>query len=273
MATLEVDSPNEWVMVDDEDPCTTPIAVSRSTSVDATSPDQAKKKSKKKGKKKKNSSNAVPAENSTEPASGVSLGQPAVPQSKSNKERMRELKQAKAAQERLWEAASCGSLDGVQRAIEAGADVNMLDEREAGEHEHVPALVHASVGAHADVISLLLEAQADVEGANKHGVTALMEAATCELNRPSDKGKAKAAAALEMLVAGGANVNNVDCDGESALFKAAHEGAMQAVKILLNRGADPTLSDTRGRSPADMADKAGHAKIVMLLNIVSKQAQ
>ena len=259
-----MESPNDWVMVDEEDSCTTPLAVSRSASVDdagSNSTEPAPAKSKKKSKKNKKSAPAA----ASEPPKSVSSPAP-----RSNKERMRALKQAKAAQERLWEASTCGSCDGVSRALEAGADVNMLDEREAGEHEHVPALVHATVGAHHDVIGILLDAGADVEGANKHGVTALMEASVCELNRPSDKGKAKAAATLEALISRGASVNTVDCDGETALFKAAHEGAMQAVKILLNRGADPMLADKKGRAPVDMAESAGHAKIVMLLKIVTK---
>eukprot|EP00658_Telonema_sp_P-2_P035946 TRINITY_DN26078_c0_g1_i2.p2 TRINITY_DN26078_c0_g1~~TRINITY_DN26078_c0_g1_i2.p2 ORF type:complete len:209 (+),score=73.12 TRINITY_DN26078_c0_g1_i2:166-792(+) len=188
----------------------------------------------------------------------------------SRKARMAAMKESKAVQERLWNACKVGSLDGAQRALAAGADVNAVDAREAGEHEHVPAIVSACAGGYPDVVQLCADAGADIEGANAFGVTGLMEAASSETSTESEKGKARALATVEKLIELGANVNAVDCDGETALYKAALEGCERSVKLLLNRGADPKMTDNKGRDAADMAEGKGHAKLAMLLRLVSK---
>lgn len=267
-----MDSSNEWIMVE-EDPCTTPVNVSRQNSVDSPSTRPINSTSPvtlnlpKNGKKNKSKNGKKPKQPQEPVALPVANDAP-----KSRKARMAALREQKATQERLWEASKVGSMDGVQRALAAGADVNAIDDREAGEHEHVPAIVHCAVGCYANIIEVLLEAGASVEGCNAHGVTALMEAASAESTRTTDKGKAKMLETIELLIARGADVNAVDCDGESALFKAAQEGCEKSVKLLLNRGADPKLTDSRGRDATQMAANGGHEKLAMLLQIVSKTA-
>lgn len=267
---------NEWVLVE-EDPCTTPKTdISRDASLDQVSdaiPDLSignssvaagEEAAPVSGKKKKRN------KNNKKKAAAVSEQAPAPEPAQSRKSRMAAMKEAKAVQERLWNACKVGSLDGVKRALEAGGDLHAVDDREGGDHEHVPAIVLAAVEGSANVIEFLLDAKADIEGCNTYGVTALMEAATSEVTRTSEKGKAKVLAAMELLIARGANVHAVDCDNESVIFKAAQEGCTTSVKVLLNRGADPKVKDKKGRDAAQIAEAGGHDKLAMLLKLVSK---
>ncbi|OAQ96547.1 hypothetical protein LLEC1_02349 [Akanthomyces lecanii] len=49
----------------------------------------------------------------------------------------------------------------------------------------------------------------------------------------------------------GANINNVDCFGESALHYAAENGHVEIVELLLAQGADRTMIDSSDRTPLD----------------------
>ncbi|THU94521.1 ankyrin [Dendrothele bispora CBS 962.96] len=51
----------------------------------------------------------------------------------------------------------------------------------------------------------------------------------------------------------------------NALHVAAEEGHLEVVRLLLNRGADPELKDTNGRSAKERARKAGHRQVAALL--------
>jgi len=182
---------------------------------------------------------------------------------KQRKQRMQEMQQTKKNQIKFWEACKCGSVEGAQKAIAAGADIHLIDDREGEEREHCPALVLAACGCYPGVISVLLDAGADVESANHFGVTALMEAASSL--------RTKAVATVELLIERGADVNKLDCDGESVIMKAAEEGCMATVKVLINKGANPNLQDSKGRDAVQIAEKGEHAKVAMLLKIVGSK--
>jgi ankyrin repeat protein len=73
-------------------------------------------------------------------------------------------------------------------------------------------------------------------------------------------------AALDELVAGGADVNARFAGGATALHAAAATGAARAVDWLLAHGADPTLREERwGATPAGMATYYSHAAIAATL--------
>ncbi len=68
------------------------------------------------------------------------------------------------------------------------------------------------------------------------------------------------------LVRQGVDVNyNEDDDGYTALYYAAHAGAEDAVRQLLELGADPTIPTEDGHRPIYWAAKRGHDKVVALL--------
>lgn len=52
---------------------------------------------------------------------------------------------------------------------------------------------------------------------------------------------------------------------QTPLHVAAYFGNIKVVRLLLSAGANPRVKDSKGRSPAALAAKGGHARIVDLL--------
>jgi ankyrin repeat protein len=67
------------------------------------------------------------------------------------------------------------------------------------------------------------------------------------------------------LVKQGANVNDKDDDGQTALHKAAASGQKVMVVLLLALGADLTERDNKGRTALMTAANAGHAEVAKVL--------
>jgi ankyrin repeat protein len=61
-------------------------------------------------------------------------------------------------------------------------------------------------------------------------------------------------------------IDNVASYGNSPLHYATQAGELEAVRLLLARGADPTVENEQGESPRDLAARAGHAQIVEALD-------
>jgi uncharacterized protein len=140
-------------------------------------------------------------------------------------------------------ASRSGNPEVVEQLLAKGAEVNARAAR--GQ----TALMWAVAQKHPDVVKVLLAHGADVHARSEtwsqvmaappHGLleynraiphgndTALMFAA-----RVGDLGSAK------LLVASGANVNDMDAWGVSATVLAAHAGYTELVEFLLDRGAD-----------------------------------
>ena len=72
---------------------------------------------------------------------------------------------------------------------------------------------------------------------------------------------------VELLARQGANPNaRGDYLGWTPLHVAVQDKAnAEVVKVLLASGADPTIADTRGETPYDLARAAGRADIAALL--------
>ncbi len=144
-------------------------------------------------------------------------------------------------------ASRAGNPDVVEQLLAKGANVNARAAR--GQ----TALMWAVAQKHSDVVKVLLAHGADVHARSEtwsqmmavspHGVpdynrqiphggdTALMFAA-----RVGDLSSAK------LLLAAGANVNDADAWGISAMVLAAHAGYRELVDYLLETGADPSSS-------------------------------
>jgi ankyrin repeat protein len=60
-------------------------------------------------------------------------------------------------------------------------------------------------------------------------------------------------------------VNAQAKNGATALYQAAIEGQADAVKVLLDAKADPSLKDTKGRSPLDVALAKNRTEVVKIL--------
>jgi ankyrin repeat protein len=136
----------------------------------------------------------------------------------------------------------------VRKLIEHGVDV---DARDA---EGNTPLILASFYASPDCVEMLLAKGADANAANKAGVTALIRAATSYEKTRS-------------LVNAGAQVRVRTADlGNTPLILAARcDGNSRTVKLLLERGADPTERNDAGISPILSGAASGDLETVKLL--------
>ncbi len=172
----------------------------------------------------------------------------------------------------LMTAARSGTADGIRALVAAGADI---DARESTRGQ--TALMWAVAQAHHDVVSALIDAGADVSarsklrprlmsnegvfgGAFDHavvenlgGFTPLMFAA-----RHGDIGSAR------LLLAAGADVNDVAGNRASALVLAVHSGHSPLAQFLLEHGADPD-ADGAGYTALHAAALRGELEAVEAL--------
>jgi ankyrin repeat protein len=93
-----------------------------------------------------------------------------------------------------------------------------------------------------EVVSILIEAGANIETPNKGGRTPLHEAAICN-----------SAGVIRILGQKGANVDARDEDGNTALHLARGKQDADSVIALLELGADPTARNKRGMTPLHKA--------------------
>lgn len=68
--------------------------------------------------------------------------------------------------------------------------------------------------------------------------------------------------ALGMLLEAGANITHQDKAGNTAMHRAAFVGRIHNIRFLLDRGLEPTITNTDGRTVVDVAKKHGHGYLV-----------
>src|SRR6266851_230309 len=148
----------------------------------------------------------------------------------------------------LMTCARAGDARAVKALLARGADVN------ANEHEHhQTALMWAAAQRHPDIVQLLIDARADLRarsltypqtvvgeqtqraGREELNYTVLRGGATPLLftARVGDEESAR------LLLKAGADANDSQPDGVSALVLAAHSGNGHVAALLLDHGADP----------------------------------
>jgi ankyrin repeat protein len=181
----------------------------------------------------------------------------------------------KAINDALWFACSDRDPTILQRLLKAGADVNQTRAGERGtclmsaigtnasetvkvllvagakvngvqgQYDETPLTLAASNGSQStEIVTMLLDAGADVKALNSYGMTALMKAAGR---------KPEPASVVELLVGHGADVNARTHTGSTALAFAAERGNVEAIQVLLAAHADVNARDDRGRSVIDIA--------------------
>ncbi len=142
----------------------------------------------------------------------------------------------------LMLTAQTGNAEAVKVLLDRGADPNTQQLR--GQ----TALMWAAAEGHADVVKLLLARGADPglsstastkpERRPPGGMTALLFA--------SRQGKLEAARAL---LDGGADINEAGADNTSPLLISVVNGHYDLAALLIERGANPNIADTNGRTP------------------------
>ena len=144
-------------------------------------------------------------------------------------------------------ASRSGSADVVEQLLARGANVNAHGAR------NQTALMWAVAQKHPDVVKVLLAHGADVQARSDEWgyVQAVPPHGRLEYNRSIPHGRDTALLfaarvgdleSARLLVGAGANVNDADAWGVSALVLAAHSGFGDLVEFLLDKGADANSS-------------------------------
>lgn len=135
-------------------------------------------------------------------------------------------------------------------------------------------LVQAAMDGNVALARMLLNNVADVDATGvdvvhgEPGVSATSTDGNTPLCIAAEYGRLEVA---EMLLARGADVNRRSRYGYP-LGCAAVQGHMEIVKLLLSRGAKPDARDQNGKSPAELAEEAGHADIAVIIRQVEQDS-
>jgi ankyrin repeat protein len=133
----------------------------------------------------------------------------------------------------IFDLAMKGTPQRVQAAIAQGADINAISHLDY----MTPLILAASHNPNPDVVTVLVNAGANVNAQDISGRTALMYAA--KLFKPE---------VITMLLKAGAKVNAQAHDGWTALMSAAYSNRYpEVISVLLQAGADAKAKDLSGR--------------------------
>lgn len=153
----------------------------------------------------------------------------------------------------LHVAAENGKKDIVESLLNAGAQINAI----AASSKNT-ALILAASNEHEGVVKLLLSKGADVAMKNMYGTTALHESAL-----------ASSLPVLKLLIDNNADVNEVNNKGSSALHFVCYEGkdsaAMNVCEALVAAGANIDDQDNRGMTPALVCVSTGRQDLYKFL--------
>jgi uncharacterized protein len=162
--------------------------------------------------------------------------------------------------------AARGDLESARILLDAGADVKVAIPDWGG-----TALIIASTMGQADIVKALLEKGADPKYRDNNSFTALHAAV-----RDSDYGedreqKARAVQTIKVLLAHGADANarlhqekptvrtldELELEGATPLALAAEVNNLDAIKVLVEGGADPNIPTAKGTTPLILSAGAG----------------
>lgn len=149
----------------------------------------------------------------------------------------------------LMSAARVGSLESVEQLLAHGADVHAAETR-----RHQTALMWAVAQQHPPVVRVLLEHGADIHArtvvwhqlentagnTNPTGNFTMAHGGSTPLLFAARQGDIETA---RVLIAAGADANDAEASGVSALVMAAHSGHGPLGIYLLEQGADPNSAD------------------------------
>jgi ankyrin repeat protein len=135
--------------------------------------------------------------------------------------------------------------------LERGADVHK------GDQTGLTALMRAVYDGHIETIQCLLDnAHVAINQRTEDGLTALMFAAG---------GKAYNDYVIKMLLSHGADINQQDIKGWTALMIAISIKNKSLIQLLINAGANPELATVDGVTPLQKAEQTGDKEIIDLV--------
>jgi ankyrin repeat protein len=171
-------------------------------------------------------------------------------------------------------AARQGQLEATEALLEAGTQVNQLTEV-----DHATALLIATINGHFDLAKYLLDHGANPALAQANGATPLYAALNCQWSakalypqpRAYEQQKTSYLDLMTDLLDKGADPNarltmkvwyaqydfdqsGVDEIGATAFWRAAYSADIDAMKLLVARGADPNIPTMKGAGRARTGD-------------------
>jgi ankyrin repeat protein len=150
-------------------------------------------------------------------------------------------------EQQLISAISDNDIDNVKALLDRGANPNTTNEHGRA------ALMFAICGSFLPLAKLLIERDADVSRRDPLGKTPLIEAAW----RGSEWVEI-----IRLLVEKGANINDKDNDGMTALMWAQN---VEVAKLIIELGADLNATNAYGETALSYASHNNHNDIVELL--------
>ncbi len=110
-------------------------------------------------------------------------------------------------------------------------------------------MVYAAARGSDDIVRRLLDAGVDPRQRYGNDLTAVMWAA----GRDEGVSAAAAGRVIDLLLARGAELDDADNRGRTALMIAAELGDAAVADFLIHRGADRTRKDKQGKTALDLA--------------------
>jgi ankyrin repeat protein len=200
----------------------------------------------------------------------------------------------------LLEAAKSGDVNTVKGLVRCSNDSCTADDY----YRDTP-LIYAAEKGHVEVVRVLLEGGANVEGVSYSGYTALHLAAgfghqdVCRLlldwgakvdildgsnstplhyavqmtyypgRENNFGGTVEHLSVVKLLLERGANVNANNSFGNTPLHKAAKNGNLSVAKLLFEKGADVSLRDYRDQTASELARSKGWKVVAQWLDSVT----
>jgi uncharacterized protein len=158
----------------------------------------------------------------------------------------------KSAATPLISAAYNGRENLVTLLLDRNGDFNLAD------NTGKTAIVYAAARGFSGIVEKLLSKGVDVNRRYSNDLTALMWAA----GHANDAPEVEAVKTVELLIAKGARIDDVDNRGWTALMIAAELGHGAVIDVLLKRGARRYLSDGKGKTALDLANASVRERLL-----------
>lgn len=139
----------------------------------------------------------------------------------------------------------------------------LVNQRDPNPQGRRSSLLHSAAGhGKVEIVTLLLDAGANVNAPDDYGLIPLHNAATYGHYM-----------CVQALLAGGSRVDALDDWGRTALHQAARHGKTDCLVVLLRHGADPSVRSVHGHRPVDLTRDAESRHTLCLFDPDNEEAQ